>query len=74
LAKLKTLKIPDSILSGWKFKNPEHEPDGSKSISKVFFSDAARQADKLIAVVVFPTPPFPTAIAIIFLILEVKKI
>ena len=38
---------------------PEVELDcGSISTSKVFFSDVAKREAKLIAVVVFPTPPF----------------
>jgi hypothetical protein len=35
-------------------------------MSKVFFSDNANAIDRFIAVVVFPTPPFGIAIAIIF--------
>jgi hypothetical protein len=37
---------------------------GSKSMISVFCSDAAREAPKLTAVVVFPTPPFWLAIEI----------
>ena len=40
-------------------------PCGSKSIVSTFFPASARQADRLIAVVVLPTPPFWLAIAII---------
>src|ERR1051325_1461925 len=42
---------------------------GSASTSKVFFSSTARLAARLMAVVVFPTPPFWLAIAMIFPIL-----
>jgi hypothetical protein len=44
-------------------------PWESPSISKVFFSAAARDADKFIAVVVLPTPPFWFAIHIILFII-----
>src|SRR3970282_1077003 len=36
---------------------------GSRSMRRVFFSATARPADKLTAVVVFPTPPFWFAVA-----------
>src|SRR5271156_74881 len=39
-------------------------PCGSQSIISVFCSAAAREAPRLTAVVVFPTPPFWFAIAI----------
>ena len=44
-------------------------PCGSKSIANTFFLLSAKQAARLIAVVVFPTPPFWFAIAIILPIL-----
>ena len=47
---------------------------GSRSISKTFFSNTAKQEDKLTAVVVFPTPPFWLDIAIIFAIYFYKKL
>ena len=40
-------------------------PWGSKSINRTFFFVAANAAERLTAVVVFPTPPFWLAIAII---------
>jgi hypothetical protein len=40
-------------------------PCGSVSMTSVFFSATARQAPRLMAVVVFPTPPFWLAIAMI---------
>jgi hypothetical protein len=43
-------------------------PWGSKSTSKTFLFVAASAADKLTAVVVFPTPPFWLAIAMVCLI------
>ena len=41
---------------------------GSQSISRTFFSITARDAAKFMAVVVFPTPPFWLAMAIILVI------
>jgi hypothetical protein len=38
---------------------------GSQSINSVLFSEAAKAADRFIAVVVFPTPPFWLAIQMI---------
>ena len=43
-------------------------PCGSRSISKTFRFVATRLAAKLTAVVVFPTPPFWLAMAIILFI------
>jgi hypothetical protein len=44
------------------------EPEGSKSIKRVFFSATAKLAARFTAVVVFPTPPLGTVTDIIFLI------
>jgi hypothetical protein len=56
--KLKTSEIPAFIFSGVKPSEIAEAPNGSVSISKVFFSATANEAARLTAVVVFPTPPF----------------
>ena len=47
---------------------------GSASMSSTFRSKAANEAAKLIVVVVFPTPPFWLAIAMILPVSVVEKL
>src|SRR3990172_3435037 len=70
-----TLHLPDKTSynvkdnSSLEIPIPEVEfPWGSASISRIFSPERASDAARLIAVVVFPTPPFWLAIAIILFI------
>jgi hypothetical protein len=67
---LRDVPVKKSVMVKRGFSKPRRKvsgPDGSKSISKVFFPNSAAATEIACAKVVLPTPPAGLAIAMVFI-------